>query len=117
MYELLLLRNYFVEDLKRICGDNHYYYYNDKYLEELYLESIKQIDKILSDSSIPDPFKKKKYLEYISELWHNWHNNVGLMSHLVSDDYDKLLWIICKFLNVSESEILLHSDQEQHERT
>ena len=104
MNELLLLKNYFVEDIKKIRGDTHYYHYKNEFLERLYLESIEQIDKILSDSSIEEYEKKRKYLEYISELCYDFHNNIDLMSHWFSDDYDELLWNVCKLLHVDGSE-------------
>lgn len=103
MNELLLLKNYFVEDIKKIREDIHYYHYKNEFLERLYLESIEQIDKILSDSSIEEYEKKKKYLEYISELCYNFYNNTNLMSHLFSDDYDGLLHNVRKLLHVDES--------------
>ena len=59
MNELLLLKNYFVEDIKKIREDIHYYHYKNEFLERLYLESIEQIDKILSDSSIEEYEKKR----------------------------------------------------------
>lgn len=112
MNELLLLKNYFVEDIKKIRGDIHYYHYKNEFLEKIYLESIEQIDKILSDSSIKDHEKKSKYLEYISELLYNFHNNINLMSHWFSDDYDELLWNVSKLLHVDESEILCQKKKE-----